>query len=349
MFEAFLSRLAVRTDAQQPAAKSESRVVILSGDVHFSYAGRLAYWADKPLDTQQEKAHEMVVAHLTASGMKNEAGVWKKLKLDLLGYEFTDLGTTGTRLPEPEVMIGYAEAPAALDKAKKDEIVLRTRWFPNYKPAQILRKPILLPSLKIHPDVKVPRPEWMYRMDFIRGTKEKEVENINTISHFHYAREQGPSSEIIRRSNFASITIDWEGEGKLTAALDPKGETCTVLVTPGKDFPRPPFYVAIDAEMLYVTETEVAAGNAAELRFKKVKRGKADTTAQAHAAGAGVKIRRTVSQTNWLVSESPLKASTVVPPADAAIPALTSSALTRFKVPMAADDAQYTKPIPNTL
>ena len=351
MFEKFLSHLAVRENGQQPATKRENKVVILSGDVHFSFAGRLAYWADKPFDSGQDKVHEMVIAHLTASGMKNEAGAWKKLKLDLLGYEYTDLGTTGTRLPAPEVIIGYDKAPAALDKAKQEEIVLRTRWFPNYKPAQILRQPLLLPSMKIHPEVKVPKPEWMYRMDFIRGTKEKEIENFNTLSHFHYARNQGASSEIIRRSSFASITLDWEGEGTLTKALDVTAEAFTSMLAIGKTFPRPPFYVLVDTEIMYVTATEVTPGNDLELHFKKVKRGKADTTAQAHAVDASVKIRRMVSQTNWLVSEMPLKenGTETLPPAEVRIPELTSSALTRFKVAMAADDPQYTKPTPNIL
>lgn len=347
LFESFLSRLALRTAKQQPAAKSLNHVVVLSGDVHFSYAGRLAYYAQKPFGTDQAKAHEMVVAHLTASGMKNEAGAWKKLKLDLLGYEFTDMGSTQTRLPEPEVIIGYGQAPAALDKAKQDEIVLRTRWFPNYKPGQIVRKPILLPAHKIHPDVKLPPPEWMYRMDFIRGTKEKEVGNINALSHFHYARDQAPSAEIIRRSNFAAITLDWEGEARLTQPLDAKAESFSALLTLGKAFPLPPFFVLIDEEILYVLKTELPAGNEAEIRFLKANRGRADTKAQAHAQQAVVKIRRAVTQTNWLVAEAPLKASGTA--GDTAPPALLPSPLTRFKVPMAADDPQYPKPTLNTL
>ncbi|MGV3642123.1 MAG: hypothetical protein ACO1NZ_16480 [Adhaeribacter sp.] len=350
MFENFLSRLARRIPTIQPNDKSVSRVVVLSGDVHFSYAGRLAYWADKPLGGTQEKAHEMVLAHLTASGMKNEAGAWKKLKLDLLGYEFTDLGSTATRLPEPEVMVGYAQAPATLDKTRQDEIVLRTRWFPNYKPGQITRKPLLLPAHKVHPDVKLPKPEWMYRMDFVRGSKEKAIENINTISHFHFAREQGPSSEIIRRSNFAAITLDWEGEGQLNAALDAKAETATLLPATGKVFPRPPFFVVIDTEILYVTETQVPETAGAEVTFKKLKRGRAGTTAAAHAAGAAVKVRPCVTQTNWLVAETPLKelSNPPTPPAGEA-PGLVPAALTRFKVALAADDLQYAKPTLNTL
>jgi hypothetical protein len=288
-----------------------------------------------------------VIAHLTASGMKNEAGAWKKLKLDLLGYEFTDLGSTGTRLPEPEVMIGYGQAPATLDKAKQDEIVLRTRWFPNYKPGLINKKPLLLPSHKIHPDVKVPKPEWMYRMDFIRGTKEKEVENINTLSHFHFARDQGPSSEIIRRSNFAAITLDWEGEAALTQPLDAKAEAINAILTLGKAFPRPPFYVTIDQEILYVLAMDLPGGSDGEIRFRQVKRGRSDTKAQTHAQQAVVKVRRAVTQTNWLVAETPLKVAGTPPETTA--PTLVPSALTRFKVPMAIDDIQYPKPTPNTL
>ena len=184
----------------------------------------------------------------------------------------------------------------------------------------------------------------MYRIDFIRGTKEKKVENFNTISHFHFARQQAPSSEIIRRSNFASITIDWEGEGKLVQALDAKAESFTIVLAQGKTFPQAPFFVLIDQEIMYVLETKTQAGNDTELTCSQVKRGKADSQAQAHVQNSTVKIRRTVSQTIWVVAEVPLKEQTNTSVLD-----LTPHALTRYKVAMAADDLQYTKPTPNTL
>lgn len=333
LFETMLSRLAVRSFEKQPDAKKESRVVILSGDVHFSYAARLGYWADKPFGGQ-EKPHEMVIAHLTASGMKNEATAWKDLQLDKMGYEYTDVGKSPLKLPAPEIMVGYAKAPEAMNKEKKDEIVLRTRWFPNYKPGMILQEPILLPHHKVHPEVKIPKPEWAYQIDFIRGNKVKTIQNINELSHFDYAREQAPSTEIIRHSSFASITIDWEGEGKLAVELlDKTHETLQVIIE--KAFPPPPFYIIVEEEIMYVAK---APGTSTVEATFTVRRGKGKE-AKEHPKGAAVKIRRGVTQTNWMIA----------PPKQDEEQKLQPAALTSFKVPMASNDPQYTKPSFNTL
>jgi hypothetical protein len=343
LFESFLGRLAVRSYKEHPNDERKSKVVILSGDVHFSYAGRLAYWADKPFTTEENKAHEMVIAHLTASGMKNETATWKTLRLDIIGYEFTDFGNGAVRLPEPEVIVGYAKSPQALNKTKQDEIVLRTRWLPNYKPYNmVLGTPVLLPSHKIHPDVKIPKPEWMYRVDFIRGEKVQATGNVNVdvdlVSHLDIARDQAPSTELIRRSTFASITMDWEGEGKLNEALDNKKEAFTINIAQEKSFPQTPFYIVIDQEMLFVIKTEMAG--VSQLKVLNAKRGKAGTTATNHVINSPVKTRKAITQTNWITAE---------PKKDESIQQLKHVAITRFKVAMSADDLQYAKPKPNTI
>lgn len=333
IFEQLLGRLAVRNAAKLPDDKKESRVVILSGDVHFSFAGRLAYWGDKPFNTGQTKAHNMVIAHLTASGMKNEASSWQDLKMDVLGYQVTDIGSGQAQLPEPEVMVGYPKAPDSFD-AKRNEIVQGTRWFPNYRPNMILKQPMILPNHKIHPDIKIPKPDWMYRIDFIRGHKVTPVENINDFSHFSYAFTQQPFSEMIVRSNFASITMDWEGEASLAGEINPVTESLNINTSLGKEFPPAPFYVIIENEILFVTKVDKI--NSQQSKFT-VKRGKADTVAAQHVAGKPVKIRRSVTQTSWMVVE-PAATGTV----------LIAAPITRFKVALANDDLQYTKPTTNT-
>jgi hypothetical protein len=182
----------------------------------------------------------------------------------------------------------------------------------------------------------------MYRVDFIRGEKVEETGNVNIdvklVSHLDIARDQAPSTEIIRRSNFASITFDWEGEGKLNEALDNKKESFTINISQDKSFPQTPFYIIIEQEILFVLKTEMAGVN--QLKVITAKRAKAGTTASNHLKDTIVKTRKSVTQTNWMTAE-PKKTETN--------PILKHVPITKFKVAMAADDLQYAKPKPNTI
>ncbi|MDZ4682924.1 MAG: hypothetical protein SGI94_20950 [Saprospiraceae bacterium] len=338
VFEYLVKRLATRAFKRETENLRQSRVLILSGDVHFSYAGRMAYWADENSATDRK---EMIVAHLTASGFKNEAAAWSKLKLDEFGYEFSDVGAGDQQLPDPETMIGYAKRPVALNKEKTDEIMLRTRWFPNYYPHMILEEPLVLPYHKIHPEVKVPRPEWFYRVDFMRGEKANNVTDVNVITnmnHLLYARGQKPSTEIIRRNNFASVTFDWSGEGTLTGGISATDKSFNILLKPGRPFPQAPFFVRIGDEIIYVLKaTSTASSLEGDVKFEQVRRGRGNTEAAAHAMNQTVRIRRSANQLHW-INDRPRNTSETV-----------AQKLTRFKVPLDPDDPQFAKPSPNVI
>lgn len=338
VFEYLMKRLATRAFKRETENLRQSRVLILSGDVHFSYASRLAYWADENSATDRK---EMTLAHLTSSGFKNEAGAWRKLKLDEFGYDYLDIGGGDQQLPEPETMIGYTQRPAAIDKTKADEITLRTRWFPNFYPFRMLEEPLVLPYHKIHPEVKVPRPEWVYRMDFMRGEKVDNVPGINEITemnHLLYARNQKPSTEIIRRNNFASVTFDWSGEGTLTAGISPGDKSFNVLLKPGHPFPEAPFFARIENELIYVLKTTQAPSAVeGEVKFERVRRGRGNTQAVAHGSGQTTRIRKSVNQLHWVNHRPPDTGDT------------EPQKLTRFKVPLDPDDPQFAKPSPNVL
>lgn len=338
IFEYLIKKLAARAFKLQTENARRSRVLILSGDVHFSWAGRMAYWAD---ENSANDKKEMTIACLTSSGMKNEAGAWEKLKLDEMGYEYVDIGTGSQQLPEPEIMIGYTTPPADMDKAKKDEITLRTRWFPNYYPYSMLEKPLVLPYHKLHPDVKVPKPEWFYRIDFLRGERAAIIPEINetvNMNHLLYARDQRPSTEIIRHNNFAALSFDWSGEGTLTKDIGKADKSFTLLLKIGKPFPPPPFYALIEDEIVYVLKTS-SAGSAVEgeVKFEQVRRGRGNTEARAHSKNKTVRIRQSVNQLHWINHRAEQEAIG------------TPLKLTRFKVSLESDDPQFAKPSPNTL
>jgi hypothetical protein len=60
------------------AGKRKTRIVLLSGDIHFSYAARVNFWAQKPFGTPDE-ATEAVFAQLVGSSTKKEESTTRAL------------------------------------------------------------------------------------------------------------------------------------------------------------------------------------------------------------------------------------------------------------------------------
>ncbi|HLO04132.1 MAG TPA: hypothetical protein VK191_13560 [Symbiobacteriaceae bacterium] len=72
-FERLLGALADRA-ADVPSGRRKARVVVLSGDIHYSFAFRMQYWADAPYRAAAgAQPVDLVLAELTASSFKNEA------------------------------------------------------------------------------------------------------------------------------------------------------------------------------------------------------------------------------------------------------------------------------------
>jgi hypothetical protein len=123
LFELLLARLASRSTAVNN--KRQTRVIILTGDVHFSAASRLQYAADISFADEPEPLPapiDAVFVQLTSSGIKKMARKTKLLHLHgyktwfvqaLLTY-FTDgnrsFGDWVKELPEVEAWLGWRKA-----------------------------------------------------------------------------------------------------------------------------------------------------------------------------------------------------------------------------------------------
>jgi len=319
-FELLLARLAAR----MPKSGNErlpARVVVLSGDVHFSASSRLQYWADKPFN-ETEGVANLVMAHLVSSGFKNENVFWHVLHHT--GFETVDVFDDEKRLPKTEVLAGYAKkvndlTPAELEKRK--ELIDKTRWFPNYKPSMLApteeTAPSLLPYHQTDPAVKIPKPDWFYRIDHMRGKKPKpsdpndpnlhKFENIiaggfdttlkklikNQVEHFKYGKNFAAGLELIALNSIAELTFGWEGSGKLGEAITANTEQFLIRVD--KAFPKTPFQIIAGTEIIQVSKVEPFGG---DIRVTECKRGIAKTTKEAHAADAPLRVRKLVSQTH---------------------------------------------------
>jgi hypothetical protein len=362
-FERFIARLAART-LKKNNVRSPARVVVLSGDMHLSAASRLQYWADKPFN-ETEGVANLIMAHLVSSGFKNENVIWQLLHH--AGFEAFDVVDDEKRLPKTEVLAGYAKnvdslTPAEL--AKRKEIIEKTRWFPNYRATLFAptdgTAPSLLPYHQTDPTVKIPKPDWFYRIDHMRGKKPKptdpndpklhKFQNLvaggfdatvqklvqNQIEHFKYGKNFAAGLEVIATNSIAEVAFGWEGAGKLTEALAADTEKFVIKVE--KAFPAVPFQIIIDNEIIQVSKTEPLG---ADLQVTEHKRGLAKTTKAAHAKDAAVRVRKLVSQTHWIARAK--KEDT--PPTG--ISEVECAQFTRFDITMELEDREFPKPVLN--
>lgn len=362
-FERLIARLAARMPKKN-SARLPARVVVLSGDVHFSASSRMQYWADKPFN-EAEGAANLVMAHLVSSGFKNENIIWHFLHH--AGFEAFDVVDDEKRLPKTEVLAGYAKKVDDLtpdELAKRKEIIEKTRWFPNYRAAMFAPTegavPSLLPYHQTDPAVKIPKPDWFYRIDHMRGTKPKpsdpndpklhKFENIvaggfdatmqkvikNQFEHLKYGKNFAAGLEVIATNSIAEVSFGWEGTGKLADALTPDTDKFVIKVE--KAFPQAPFQVIVGTEIIKVSKTEPFGS---DLRVIECKRGAAKTTKAAHAKEAAAVVRKLVSQTHWVAKA---KKEDSLP---ASIADVECAQFTRYDIPMEVDDLEFPKPVLN--
>ena len=362
-FERLIARLAARMP-KSGNQRLPARVIVLSGDVHFSASSRLQYWADKPFN-ETEGAANLVMAHLVSSGFKNENKFWHVLHHT--GFEVVDVFDDEKRLPKTEVLAGYNKkvndlTPAELEKRK--ELIAKTRWFPNYRPSMFApteeTAPSLLPYHQTDPTVKIPKPDWFYRIDHMRGKKPKpsdpndpklhKFENIiaggfdamlkrlvkNEIEHFKYGKNFAAGLELIALNSIAELSFAWEGSGKLGGAIT--ADTPAFLIKVDKKFPEVPFQIIIGNEVIQVSKAEPFGS---DVRVTECKRGVAKTTKAVHAADVPVRIRKVVSQKHWIVKT---KKEDKLP---TGIADFECTEFTRYDITMELEDLEFPKPVFN--
>ncbi|BAZ42510.1 hypothetical protein NIES4101_84790 [Calothrix sp. NIES-4101] len=179
-FEQFLARLALRNPTPQ------SRVVILSGDVHYSFAARLQYSANQAFpgcsnriqknqtnpQNQHQINHEIVIVQFTSSSFKNEkreAGGSYSLHLKgFIPFKVVD------HHPKAEIL-GWAnselqELPIGNFYTYSDELMQCFPWSVKEQPAivNLVENRTWFRFLEV-----LKKPEWWYRIDFLSAKLEK--------------------------------------------------------------------------------------------------------------------------------------------------------------------------------
>jgi hypothetical protein len=226
-FEGLLASLARRC----------SRVVILSGDVHYGFVVRLEYWADSPYGGTGQ-ARDAVVAQLTSSALKNQ---------DSEGFDSTIQFHTGgynpllwRALPTMWDRIGW-ENPPGQYVVLGDQFV-DPRFAPRNRPSVLRQSPALLDVGNLSVGTWIGRkPDWRYRVHFLLADQEtaasRAFRSINprpvvapeattgraealrqylaaSANHRDVEGRWGNGKEVVGLNNIGDITFDWRADRK---------------------------------------------------------------------------------------------------------------------------------------
>ncbi|MBF2018320.1 MAG: hypothetical protein IGS23_24605 [Rivularia sp. T60_A2020_040] len=228
-FERMLAQLALRA-----LPDSKSRVVFLSGDVHYSFAARLQYSTIHPFESSQPVNCELVVAQLTSSSFKNEvSGMGGSHSAHKKG--FVPIGVSSD-LPTAEVL-GWGNQQGK--EAEVGNICLLVEDVFQRIPLKIKGNPGTVDLVKqrnMFRSVEITKkPEWWYRIDFLAAKDEElskfKAEKIETTyaiaplpkenrkpalekylsmarNYGDYINKKGHGTEIVGLNNLGEITFD---------------------------------------------------------------------------------------------------------------------------------------------
>ena len=141
--------------------------------------------------------------------------------------------------------------------------------------------------------------------------------------------------EVIGTNSIAEVTFGWEGKGKLAEALTV--DAVKFLIKGEEAFPRVPFQIIVDSEIVQVTKADVVGS---DLQVVECKRGAAKTTKAVHAKNAAVVVRKLVSQTHWIARAKKEELPKSVADVECA-------QFTRFDIAMELEDLEFPKPVLN--
>lgn len=199
--ELLLSRLAQR----------KSRVIVLSGDVHYGLSIHLSYWAQRPFGTPAPTGNTAprtaVLAQLTSSSLKNESEFPPTYFLHDHGYKL------GNDPPGPQYLVGWH----------------KQAWMQFVAELRSIRAdpPIWHLSDRTTPLAVSAAPDWSYRVDYILS--EARVATHASIpmpprwesqaawnsyiavggEYEIYLSSDAPGREIVGWNNIGEVTFKW--------------------------------------------------------------------------------------------------------------------------------------------
>ncbi len=228
--ERFLAALKVYSSLIN--TERRSRIILISGDVHYGFANRLEYWSDKHFESNGSNKTHSTIVQLTASSFKNQSDK-TKIGIEVGTQNPHNKGYDGTKngLPTPKEFWGFNNP----SKGKK-KIGTESRVYP--KSGAIIEDwnsnahPILVSNSK--KGTLTLNPDWVYRIDYFMHdcppknkarensllvTMHKEIlvkagfgSNLSAIFYLNHGQEYGVwqgGKTIVGRNNIGEIFFEW--------------------------------------------------------------------------------------------------------------------------------------------
>jgi hypothetical protein len=234
--DAAVEKLVAHLGTRAPAGGdgiSRSRVVVLSGDVHYGFVARAGYRAEKPYGVAGGGRTKAAIAQITASSLRNQGAAI----LQDVGFQLFE-GVPTTR------RYGWANSGGGS--------VQVGRWLFGLLPWTISGSPAVAEADEDTDVTAVP--EWSYKIDYEhheepdpvaarggvvtsvsfppRGDRRAALaQYLNaTANHRGYMGAWGNGKEVVADNNIGEVTFSWPEEGpqqvtqQLWWRLDPDGE-----------------------------------------------------------------------------------------------------------------------------
>ncbi|MBV6621556.1 MAG: hypothetical protein KI793_01150 [Rivularia sp. (in: Bacteria)] len=228
-FERMLARLALRA-----LPNNKSRVIFLSGDVHYSFGARLQYCATHPFESTETVNSELVIAQLTSSSLKNEVGgIGGSHSAHRQGFIPIRINSD---LPTAEVL-GWENQQG--EEVNIGYTCLLVEDFFQRTPLKIKGTPGTIDLVKERNSFRklgiTAQPEWWYRIDFLaskdEGLEKPKTENTESSpviaplpgenrkeavekylsmakNYREYLSKKGHGTEIVGLNNIGEITFE---------------------------------------------------------------------------------------------------------------------------------------------
>jgi hypothetical protein len=157
-YERVLAALALRRE----------RVVVLAGDVHYSFVARMSLRLVRPFGVAPLSApRSAVIAQLTSSSFRNEGDTFiSSLRLHEGGYN--QLGVNFKGMGDPVHRVGWNDASRAVQRRNPSDPIL----IPVFQKRSWDHSPVVADPDRQPPDrTFVNPPEWEYRITYLPGRK----------------------------------------------------------------------------------------------------------------------------------------------------------------------------------
>lgn len=186
--EAFERLLAELADVGEPKGEGKKRrYVFLSGDVHYSFATRIHYWATRPYRGKPLKGElDAVFAHLTCSPFRNQ---------NIITWLYHAVGHI-PRFPKVMAWAGWNVRPHVDITSFRGQL---KAFFQRFRTRGIRHTPPLV-NLENPPRelLVTPGPDWRYRVDHLRGYR------------LDKKKMQVRGGDLVGRNNLGELSFSWD-------------------------------------------------------------------------------------------------------------------------------------------